>query len=208
MTRTSCLLTVAVVAGAWAMPRSATALINLELRPANQVVNVGDPADLELYAVSDSTGNQLLSAADVIITWDTTYLDLLGASQVGAAAPTSFFPLADPYGNINGGVSPPTGGIGLLSILAGLGSPVSATPSGTLITTFVIDAIAPTPGTLFSIVLNGGTGGKTTVYGGPNIDVTGTLSVANITILPEPSALMLLAVGAAGLTRTTRRRRA
>lgn len=205
------LLLSAMALGVLFFPLSASALINLELRPGNQTVAVGAPADLGLYAVSDSGVNQLMSAADVLFTWDPTKLDLLGNDDTGAVLSlSSGFPTSDPWGNINQNASffdPPTGGTGYYAIKAffGAGNAIVATPAGTLLTTFLLDALAPTPDTVFSIVMNAdgpdphGAPGKTSVYDGttPNLDVTGTLGVAHITILPEPTALMLLLVGAA-----------
>ena len=198
---------VALAAGIWIAPQAASAAIMLELRPANQVVNVGDPADLGLYAVSDSSSNQLLSAADVIFSWDPAYLGLLGVDNTGAATGLiSGFPVIDPWGNIND-ANPPTTGTGYYSFYAMLGSPVAATPSGTLLTTFVIDALAPTALTQFSILASGPGGSASAVYDGtnPNTPVTGSLGIANITILPEPASALLLLAGA--MTLLSRRSR-
>ena len=205
------LLWAAATAGCWILPAPASALINLELRPANQVVNVGDFADLELYAVSDNGSDQLMSAADILFTWDPTYLDLVGLDQTGATATlTSFFPQVDPWGGINNG-NPPTSGTGLYSVSAfpGPANAIVATPAGTLLTTFLIDAIAPTPNTVFSLVMTVGGLSQTTVYDGttPNTDVTGTLGVAHVTILPEPGTLVFGLLGAAALSVRRRARR-
>jgi hypothetical protein len=200
MHRLRCWFGAAVMAlGVMIIPRVVSANIILELRPAVQTVNVSDFADVGLYAVSDNGSNQLMSAADVMFTWDPTYISLDGADIIGADPNVlaGFFPAADPYGNINQGMNPPTSGTGFWSVLASFGNPVAATPSGTLISTFLLTALAPTPLTVVSIVPNAGNGGHTKVYDGtiPNLDVTGSLGHSNITILPEPASLSLLLLG-------------
>jgi hypothetical protein len=188
-----------LLVGIAAPAASLSAAISLELRPAFQVVNPGDYADLELYAVATSGSDELMSAADVLITWDPAYLDLVGVDQTGATPLSiSGFPIADLWGNINDGQSVPTDGTGYYTAWGPLfGDPIVVTPAGTLLTTFLIDAIAPTPGTLFSIVPTLGNGSKTAVFDGetPNLEVTGSLSSAEIVILPEPATLSLLGLG-------------
>lgn len=184
------------------------AAIGLEFRPAGQTVNLGDTVGVGLYAVSDSSVDQLLSAADVIFGWDNAVLMLIGLDQTGAAPLlASFFPAGDPHG-LNEAV-PPADGDGLYTAWANLGSPVAATPAGTLLTTFLFSADALTPGTDLLILPSGGNPiGYTTVWDGTtaNTPVTGTLQGAQITIVPEPASALLVVLGAVVLTGVRRRR--
>ncbi len=167
---------------------SATAVqanINLELRPATQTVAVGELVAIGLYAVSDDPEmDQLLSAMEVIIAWNPTLLELSGNDDTGGPVLlySGFTP--DPYG-LNE-VIPPQDGDGIYSALAALGQPVPATPAGTLITTFQFSALATTSSTIVEILeLAGNPEGRTVVLDGtvPNLDVTGTLGSAEVTIV-------------------------
>lgn len=182
-----------------------SAAVSLELRPAFQVVNPGDYADLELYAVSDS-GDVTISAADVLITWDPTYLDLVGLDISGASGVMSaYFPPVGPWSEYNDGQAPPTDGTAYFRVDALLGQPLTVTPAGTLLTTILIDALAPTvPGsTIFSIATTLGGDTESRVFDGvtPALKVTGSLGSAEIVILPEPATLSLLGLGLVVLRR-------
>ncbi len=176
-----CLLVVAASATA------VQANINLELRPATQTVAVGALVEIGLYAVSDDPEmDQLLAAMDVIIAWNPALLELSGIDDTGGPVLlfSGFAP--DPYG-LNE-VIPPQDGDGIYSALAALGQPVPATPAGTLITTFQFSALATTSSTLVEILeLAGDPEGHTVVLDGtvPNLDVTGTLGSAEVTIVCE-----------------------
>lgn len=157
--------------------------INLEWRPATLVVEPGQIARLALYAVSDSTESQSLSAMDVVFAWDPRFVNLLGLDSTGGPRLLySGFP-DDPY-YLNERF-PPQDGDGIYTSFAYFGEPVDALPEGTLITTFLFAAEAETPETTLTILDQAGTPpGHTVVYAGdePNKDVTGTLGSARITI--------------------------
>jgi hypothetical protein len=98
---------------------------------------------------------------------------------------SSGLPFPDPF-NLNES-SPPEDGDGLYRGLAPLGSAVEATPAGTLITTFQFTALQETASTAIGILESGGDPlGETVVFSGviPNLDVTGALSGADVTIGP------------------------
>ncbi|MCK4340746.1 MAG: PEP-CTERM sorting domain-containing protein [Phycisphaerae bacterium] len=186
---------------------AAFADINLEYRVAANPWWVGDAVEVGLYAVSDNPGDyQSFSAIRTVFDWDPTYLDLLQLDQSGAVPlMSSAFPVADAW-DLNE-VVPPQDGDGLYQALANFGGPVEATPEGALITTFLFEALLPTPATPVNILIEGGDPMiDTAVIDGevPGLNVTGTLTGATITIIPEPATLGLLA--AAGLMRLTRRR--
>lgn len=187
--------TVAAIAGA------AQAAIDLEFRPVSGTYMVGQTIEVGLYAVSDSGGNQLMAATDVLFGWDTARLDLVGLDNTGGAGLiSSAFPPIEPYG-LNE-LSPPQDGDGYYQGLAFPGSPVSATPAGTLLTTFEFLALSQTPSTIIDLLPLAGVGGRTRVFDGtvPNLEVTGALVDGKVQIVPEPATLaMLILVGLASL---------
>lgn len=165
---------------------AAHATVSLEWRPGTQSVCLGDTVRIGLYAVSDSALNQNLSAVDLVFTWDPAFLDLVGVDQTGAAPSqgAGFF-LNDPFG-LNEAV-PPQDGNGLMTLFAQLGTPIAATPSGTLLTTFVFSAIQETTGPTFVHMLPSGGAPpvNTTVWAAtpPNTPITGSLDTARVGIV-------------------------
>jgi hypothetical protein len=186
----------AAVVGLFVLVPSARALINLEFRPGSQTVNVGDPGDVDLYAVSDSSADQYLAAVDLVFAWDPTYLDLFGLDYTGSPLLSAFFSFPDPLYGINE-ANPPADGDGLAIGFAPLGVPVAATPAGAYLFTLQFDALAETLGTPISILASlqkpSYLEKRTIVFDGtvPNLDVTGTLSGAMVTIVPEPATVLL-----------------
>jgi hypothetical protein len=176
----------------------ARANIDLEFRPQQQTVLVGEAVALGLYAVSDNDmTNQSFAAIQAIFQWDPGHLRLLGLDETGSVdLLSSGFTANDPFG-LNE-VVPPQDGDGLYLALAFLGDPIDATPQGTLITTFQFEALSLAEETLVGLLPTGGDPpGETIVFDGtvPNLDVTGELRGATVQIvIPVPSTLMLLAV--------------
>jgi len=191
-------------------PAAAPANIDLQWRPADQTVQPGNPVSISLFAVSDDPQRvQLLSAMDVVFSWQPQFLRLDGLTQSGAVPLLySGFPPNDPSG-LNE-IIPPADGDGLYQALARLGQPVEATPQGTLMTTFLFTALAPTAGTDLLILPAGGSPPtRTVVWDGtvPNHDVTGLLGSATVRVVPEPSSAVLLAVGVVACVSAPRRKR-
>lgn len=174
--------------------RRADAFINVEFRAFTPSVSVGQTAQVGVFVVSDSSSDQLMSAAQIILRWDTAYLRLLGNSQVGATPLlSSGFPMPEPYG-LNE-ATPPQDGDGIYFAFSLFGTPTHATPAGTLLTTLAFETLQMTPLTGIDILVSGGApSGRTTVFDGttPNTDVTGTLTGAGITIVPAPAASAML----------------
>ena len=157
--------------------------IDLEFRPATQTMYLGDTVAVALYAVSDDDTIQTMAAMEVILSWDPTYLQLVGTDDTGAAPWFIDGFTSDPYG-LNETI-PPQDGDGLYLAWAPFGSPIGATPAGTLVTTFVFTALDLTPGTTVEALESAGSPpGQTIVYDGtiPNFDVTGLLIPAGVTI--------------------------
>lgn len=185
MTFARALQLIAVTGALFTTGASALATIHLELRPSSPTIAPGEPLELGLYAVADGNTPQLMGAADILFQWNPAVLRLDGLTQAGATSLLlSFFPLTDPWGNINGGHSPPTGGTGFYEAYANLGAPASIQPTGTLLTTFRLTALAAAPNTVVAIIPSAGNNGHTVVYDGtvPNLPVTGTLGSATIRI--------------------------
>jgi hypothetical protein len=168
---------VASIAAAMFQTPAAPAAINVELRPVSESVSLGETVEIGLYVVSDDETDQLLSAAQVILGWESTQLQLLGHHGVGAVALlSSGFPEGDPFG-LNE-VVPPQDGNGIYIAFAPIAGSVAATPDGALLTTFEFLAIAPATATPVDVLASAGTPAtETIVFDGtvPNLDVTGVL---------------------------------
>ncbi len=179
---------VALVVGA-AIGSAAQADIDLELRVTTPVVYVGDQFVVGLYAVSDHpVDDQTFSAMEVVLGWDTgsvQLVQLLGDGDVDLII--EGFPVTGSNG-LNE-VEPPQDGDGLYIAWAQPGMPAVATPSGTLVTTFLFDALTINPAAEISILESGGSPEiDTTVFSGtiPNLSVTGTLEGVEVDIRPIP----------------------
>lgn len=172
---------------------TATANINIELRPVSSVVMLGDQAEIGVYLVSDDATTQFSGAADIILDWDTTYLDFAGLVDTGAhPLLSSAFPMTHPS-QLNTSL---TDGDGMYTAFALFNDDIPATPSGTLITTLLFDTVAETPGTQVLIPLLLGNG-QTKVFDNitPNFNVLGTATGTSITIIPAPASALLLIFG-------------
>ena len=176
--------------------------IDLEWRPLEQTAAVGETVGVGLYAVSAGESPHYFSAAQVIINWDAAYLELLGTDETGGVGLySSGFPADDAFG-LNE-ASPPADGDGLW---VGLAFPdvLPATPDGSLLTTLIFEAVAPTPGTAVAMVPSGGDPlGYTKIIGDePGLDVLGTIGPpASIQIVPEPATAMAFILGVLMLLR-------
>jgi hypothetical protein len=183
--------------------------INLELRPAATNAVVSTTFSVDLYAVSDNASSQLMYAAQVIITWDTAFVQFAGLDNSSTPLSSSFIG-AEPYG-LN--TSTTDGDLMWVGFAPPL-NPLPATPGGTLLTSFDFQALAVTgiTPTLIDIAAMAGMSpsgnpGMTAVLDGtvPNLNVTGTLAGSLVTIVvPGPGGLALAAIA---LLSVGRRRR-
>ena len=149
--------------------------INLEFRPAVFTVAPNANVNVGLYLVSDNATTQYSIAADIVFGWTNSRLQFLGIDNTGGAAVLSSALPND--GNLNE-VNPPQDGNGFYQMLGNFGSPVPATPSGTLLTTFRFKALSTScTGASVSVLPSGGAPVRVTkVLDGiiPNNNITGT----------------------------------
>lgn len=180
---------------------TAQANIDLEWRPLQQTVNVGDPCGIGVYAVSDDPEmNQDFNSVQTIITWDISYLRLTGCEDdlwSSAFIPNDSFGLNE--------ADPPADGDGLWTGMVLPGSTMPATPAGTLLTTIMFEALAETPETLVTIhrsyEVPPHPEGHTKIIS-DTYDVLGEVGdPAAVEIVPEPTGLSLLVLGAVAVLR-------
>ena len=170
--------------------------INLALRPQSLQYNVGDQVAIQILASATTGEPEGLLSFQMIFSWDTSRLHLTGLSGVGGASFTASGFFHDAYG-INE-LAVPTDGNAMFVGLGPLGSSIVALPNGSLMSTLLFTAVAPSPGTPISILSSAGSPvGTTVVYGdaGPNVNVTGSLTGTSVRIVPAPAGALLLAVG-------------
>ncbi len=179
-----CALPNAAIAGA---PGPSTVSLEFRVLTPGPIV-VGDQISVGLYAVSDHpTDSHPIAAIDAVFGWELGSLQLTGLTGAGGAALSfSGFPI-----NGSGGLNesnPPQDGTGFYVAFAPLGSPVNATTAGTLITTFLFEALMIDDAAEVNLLPSGGSPLRTTiVYDGviPNTDVTGSLLSTTALICTE-----------------------
>jgi hypothetical protein len=168
-------------------------LVDVSLEPSAKTVHVGDPFTLELWLRSDPQG-QATDGADVILQWDPEYVRLDGKTEDGPYdwMMTFFSDIGDSDRQT------------MLTLFAQLGedSPVTALHAITLNFT----ALAVAESTLVSIPASV-PGAPPTCVSWQGEDITGTLSGADIAIVPEPASLALLGLGVTAAAALLRRRR-
>ena len=180
------------------VPAQVIPAIDLQLRPIAQNVAIDQTARVGLYAVSNSPFNQSFLGVEIILSWDPNQLRLLGADNPSPSpwSSTGFpFGVSDPH-SLNETV-PPADGTGLWRAFGQLGSSVTATPSGTLITTFRFRPQVLSAGTSIQVLPEGGipisspSGNvirQNTVvldFFSPGLNVVGTLRPTTLSITVE-----------------------
>jgi len=184
---------VAVVGWGVSAPLAAAGSINLEWRPAAQTVWVGNPVNIALYAVSSEPTTLHFSSIQAIFRWDPRCLALLGRNDTGRPPLWMYGFIADPYGLNESAI--PADGDGLYIATASLGESVGVTSAGTLLTTFLFRAVAPSSQTTVSIVPCGGSPvGESFIADEDGYRVTGVLGEVAVTVLPEPGTVCLIGV--------------
>ncbi|MCK4342297.1 MAG: hypothetical protein KAY37_11310 [Phycisphaerae bacterium] len=190
-----------------AVPAQSAYTIDLEWRPLDQTVYVLDPVEIGIFGVyvpdpddPDPPDVGEIAAAQTIITWDTTYLQLTG-SYDDFWTSSGFIP-GDSFGFNE--ADPPADGDGMWTGML-LGDTMDITQEGTLLTTITFQALAETPETLVSILpslqLPPNPMGYTKVMSGTYNVVGEVGGPAAVEIIPEPASFCLLALGALVLRR-------
>jgi len=202
------------VAFALATASAAQAAVNLEWRTSPQVVPLGGNFSIGLYAVSDTGGNQSMSAVDAVLDWNPALLQLTGLTNDSPHAwGSSNFPNDCGLDGLNGNAVCPTytglsanDGSAFYRAQAVPGLPALATPAGLLVATFNFTALALTDSTMISIPPTAGLFTESMVVDGitGGLRITGLLGSAKITVVPEPASLALVAAGAMLLIRRRR----
>ena len=160
--------------------------VNLELRPVQETVRVGDVLEVGLHAVSDDETDQMVRGMQVILQWDPAYLGLDETQPLIASGPypwllSGFFDdssrdgLNDTWDD----------GDAYYQAAGNFQSPAWATTEGLLVTTFRFNALTPTLATDMAILPTLGQYTITQVLGeAVGEDVTGTLGTATTTVEP------------------------
>lgn len=202
----------AVFLAALACPLSACfGAINLQLVPSVTQATVGQQVFVDLMAQTTSGAAENILSFQMIFGWETGYLHLDGFSNPSAVSYTGLGFLRDAYGinNTPTITTPPTDGDAILIGLGPFGSSITVPSGGLRLARLSFTALLGTNATPISVLPSAGSPtGTTVVYGagGPNIDVTGSLSGTSVRIVPGPSTLGGLIGGA--LVCARRRRRA
>jgi hypothetical protein len=161
---------------------ASTAAVNLELRAVPEECTA-TYVYVDLFAVSDSEGNQSIAALDAILAWDSAMLQLIGIAP--DSYPYTWLYAGFPNDHNLDGLNDTWGdGNALYTALAQLGSPPAyATPAGLLVTTFKFRKLAIGVETNLLLLADFGEYSETVVYDGfiPGLMVTGSLFGATLT---------------------------
>ncbi len=192
-----------------ALSQTARADVDLGFMPEDQTVNVGDTVDIQLIAYSDDDTLQSIGAMGVILNWDPNVLELVGNID-DEEAPYEWLSSGFPDDSVFDGLNETwEDGDAMYQALAQFAPdpPAFASPQGLHVTLFRFTALAPADLTTITIPDAMGQYSVTRVFHGfkPGLEVTGELGVAELTIVPEPVSLALLALGSVALLRRRRR---
>lgn len=177
--------------------------VNLELRPPSQTATNGTIISIELFAVSDSGGNQPFLALETILLWDPCRLRLIGKIDNGPYAwASSAFPNDSGLDGLNapfGGPTPFVPANDGDAFYQGLSAfppaqPANATPAGLLITTLRFQVLADVGVTSVELLTEKGLFTETRVFDAfiPGTEITGQLgppAVVSATVNPNPWAV-------------------
>jgi hypothetical protein len=164
-------------------------LVNLELSPSSQVVNVGDTVDVAILVISADGNNQSVGFLGIVFYWDPTSLALQGHLDNGPFVWTSSsFPTSN---SLNADL---TDGDAYYRANVSPGGPyATATAGGLLVTTLQFEALPAGTGTteITIVACDGSTctqvSNKLPTEGG--IDITGTLGApADVTVECQSAA--------------------
>ncbi|MBL8061234.1 MAG: hypothetical protein JNK63_11045 [Chthonomonas sp.] len=165
----------------------ASATVSLVFSPPAQTVAVGDVVSIEVYAVSSSS-SQPFAATDVLVSWDSSFLNPISYSNAGAGYSwgNSGFLFPTLNGSLYDGNAEWSGERQLSGPF-----PI-ATSSGLKLTTLKMTAVAPTTGTSVSMPLTL-SGRSTRVFDSvlPNTNILGSVSADAIVTILLPTTHVL-----------------
>ena len=160
--------------------------VDLEWRPMNQNVVVGEIVEIGLYAVSsDGVSDVTMSVIQVVFEWDPDSLTFLNIDNNGpydwgaSGLPNEFCGINDTW----------TDGDALyLASIPFLADPALATPEGLLVTTFRFQATSETLVNQIDIVLTGNLLCDSMVLHGkiPALHISGDLGFARVRVTDTP----------------------
>lgn len=176
----------AATAISWATALSAGSVkgdVDLVLVPNPPTVTMGSIVEIGLHAVSDTGIDQTIAAMDVVLTWDSDALRLVGFVDNGPNRWLMSGFLGDSA--LDGLNDSLLDGDATYTALSGLGTPARATPQGLLVTTFRFQAIAASESAPIVIEATLGDFSVTRVFGADHTNqvVTGDLGQTMVTVL-------------------------
>lgn len=153
--------------------------VHLRLAPSPRVVDKGVQFDVGLYASTDDGVEQTISAMDVILSWNSKSMQLLGVYNNGSYVWLQSGLLADP---LNDSLED---GNAKYTALSSFGAPAIANTDGFLVTTLQFVALAEFDLSHIVIVPQLNIYAMTRVYGADFVgqNVTGSFSNADISIV-------------------------
>lgn len=170
--------------------------VDLEWRPPTQTVDVGETVEIGLYAVTNDGKDHSIVAVLAILDWEPMFLGLVGNINNGPYEwqESGFFDDSK-FDDLN---KTWLDGDALYLALAQFERPwPDATPEGFLITTMEFTALAETETTAIDVPLHAGQFSQSLILSGEiaGLDVLGSAGSAFVTIVPEPTTILLLLVG-------------
>ncbi len=157
--------------------------VDLELRPESDTVEIGEPVNVGLYAVSsNSDSDEAFGSLQAILQWDPEVLTLLGLDNNGPYVWLISDFMDD--SQIDGLNDTFEDGDAFYVGLRNLSSDPVATPDGLLVTTFQFEAVGAAEGSVLYIPKSSGSITVTAVYDDeiPGWPVTGTLGSATVSV--------------------------
>jgi hypothetical protein len=162
--------------------------VSLSWSPPAQTVSVGETAQIQLLASSDTCIEQPVGGIDVILNWDPSVVALQGRIR-----PTPHIWMISTFPNDFGldGLNAPFSGIpandgdALYQVLSSLQTGIKVAPSGTVVVTFQFQALDGSAGSTVSIVPTAGVYSESRVLGAADWlgqDITGALGSATIRV--------------------------
>lgn len=170
---------------------AARAGVDVALVPEQPVALVGEVVRVRIVLTADSPDQESISSARVLLDWNPAELRLTGADSTGAVSLlSSGFP-GDPYGLNESAV--PQDGTALFLAFAPLATAIPVDQEGVLLGTLLFECLAPGESLVEIPPTAGLPATHTTIFDGssPNLDITGQRLSADVSVVTEPTELVL-----------------